>query len=231
MVLGATIALSRCWVRLNERAASAAERCTYIYILTCACTSQRCGRPHRSSFGYSSGPECATIAAGEFGVRRRPQCVHRVTYTRLTGTDISDKKRLHQYAAPAKNILFLARLEFLRKAGCVPYYFQHKRGHVIILVLNSSLKFVTLNKFLRAVAYFTLDTRRPPTTDTPVFFLTFTVFHGRQLRGATGGKRSDGRLLLPRLFTINRMILSYRILVWNALVWPCIRSCLMLVFR
>ena len=32
--------------------------------------------------------------------------------------------------------LFLARLEFLRKTGCVPHYFQYKRGHLIFLPKN-----------------------------------------------------------------------------------------------
>ena len=31
-----------------------------------------------------------------------------------------------QYATDVKNLLFLARLEFLCKTGCVPHYFQYK---------------------------------------------------------------------------------------------------------
>ena len=39
-----------------------------------------------------------------------------------------------QYATDVKNFLFLARLEFLlvRETGCVPHYFQYKRGHILI---------------------------------------------------------------------------------------------------
>ena len=33
-----------------------------------------------------------------------------------------------QYATDVKNLLFLARLEFLCKTGCVPHYFQYKKG-------------------------------------------------------------------------------------------------------
>ena len=36
---------------------------------------------------------------------------------------------------------FLAMLEFLRKAGCVPPYFQSKKWHLSIFVQPSSLTF------------------------------------------------------------------------------------------
>ena len=57
-----------------------------------------------------------------------------------------------QYATPVKNILFLARLEFLCKTGCVPHYFQYKRGHILIFPQNLSLKFLII-RFLASVAY------------------------------------------------------------------------------
>lgn len=41
-----------------------------------------------------------------------------------------------QYAKPAKSILFLARLEFICKAGYVVHYFQHKICHVHIFRLK-----------------------------------------------------------------------------------------------
>lgn len=41
---------------------------------------------------------------------------------------------LLQFAAQVKNLLFLARVEFLREAGCVVHCFQYTRGHIPILV-------------------------------------------------------------------------------------------------
>ena len=35
------------------------------------------------------------------------------------------------YATDVKNLLFLVRLESLRKTGRVPHYFQYKRGHIL----------------------------------------------------------------------------------------------------
>ena len=52
-----------------------------------------------------------------------------------------------QHATPVNNMFFLARLEFLYKAGCVLHYFQYNRGHALILVQNSSLNFLA-DKFL-----------------------------------------------------------------------------------
>ena len=39
-----------------------------------------------------------------------------------------------QYATPVNNVLFLARLEILGKAGCAVHYFQFKGDSVLIFV-------------------------------------------------------------------------------------------------
>ena len=43
------------------------------------------------------------------------------------------------YATRAKNLLFMARLEFIREAGGVLRYFQYDGGRVLIFGSNSSL--------------------------------------------------------------------------------------------
>ena len=45
---------------------------------------------------------------------------------------------VQQNATPVKNLLFLARLEFVWKTGCVPHDSQYKRGHILIFFQNLS---------------------------------------------------------------------------------------------
>lgn len=72
-----------------------------------------------------------------------------------------------QHATPVKNLLFLTRPEFSSQAGCVLRRFQYKRGHTVIFVLKSSLKFSTA-KFLSVVAYRTrVNTTTTTTTQRP----------------------------------------------------------------
>ena len=59
-----------------------------------------------------------------------------------------------QYATDIKNLLFLARLEFLRKTGRVPHYFQYEEGTFLFFPQNLSLKLLTIS-FLISVAYCT----------------------------------------------------------------------------
>ena len=59
-----------------------------------------------------------------------------------------------QYAADVKNLLFLARLEFLHKTGCVPHYFQYKEVTFLFFPQNLRLKFFII-RFLTSVAYCT----------------------------------------------------------------------------
>ena len=57
------------------------------------------------------------------------------------GAQIDGRNILHtpgiQYATPVKNLLFLARLEFTCKTGCVSNYFQYKIGHMLIFFPKS----------------------------------------------------------------------------------------------
>ena len=48
--------------------------------------------------------------------------------------DKDKKTKRKKYTTPVENRSILARLEVLRKAGCVVHYFEYKRGHVSIFV-------------------------------------------------------------------------------------------------
>ena len=56
-----------------------------------------------------------------------------------------------EYATDVKNLLFLARLEFFCKTGCVPHYFQYKEVTFLLSPQNLSLKFLIII-FLTSVA-------------------------------------------------------------------------------
>ena len=58
-----------------------------------------------------------------------------------------------QYATDVKNLLFLARLEFSRKTGCVQYYFQYKEVTFLSFCQNLGLQFFI--RFSTSVTYFT----------------------------------------------------------------------------
>ena len=49
--------------------------------------------------------------------------------------------------------MFLARLEFLHKTGCVPHYFQYKEVTFLFFPQNVRLKFLII-RFLTSVAYY-----------------------------------------------------------------------------
>ena len=58
-----------------------------------------------------------------------------------------------KYATYIENLLFLVRLKFLRKTGCLPHYFQYKEITSLFFSLPKiSLKFVII-RFLTSVAY------------------------------------------------------------------------------
>ena len=57
-----------------------------------------------------------------------------------------------QYATVVENLLFLARLEFLCKTGCVPHYFQYKEVAFLSSPQNLSIKFLII-RWLTDVAY------------------------------------------------------------------------------
>ena len=54
------------------------------------------------------------------------------------------KPWVQQYATDVKNLLYLARLEFLCKIGCVPHYFQYKDLAFLFFSINLSLKFLII---------------------------------------------------------------------------------------
>ena len=58
---------------------------------------------------------------------------------------------IQQYAAYVKNLIFLARLEFVSKTGCVPQCFQYKEV-TLRLPQNLRLKLLIF-RFLTSVAY------------------------------------------------------------------------------
>ena len=57
-----------------------------------------------------------------------------------------------EYATDVHNLLFLARLEFSCKTGCVPHYFQYKEVTFLFLPQNIRLKFFIV-RFFTSVAY------------------------------------------------------------------------------
>ena len=58
--------------------------------------------------------------------------------------DANNTARIYhiQCATPVKNLLFLARLEFLCKTGCVPHYFQYNRGHILLFSPKSQYQII-----------------------------------------------------------------------------------------
>ena len=56
------------------------------------------------------------------------------------------------YATDVKNLLFLARLEFLCKTGCVRHYFQYQEVTFLFFSQNLRLKLLMI-RFLTSVAY------------------------------------------------------------------------------
>ena len=72
------------------------------------------------------------------------------TYCSMKQVCIGGDRHLHN-ATDVKNILFLARLEFLWKTGCVLQYFQYKEVTLLFFSQNLGLKFII--GFLASVTY------------------------------------------------------------------------------
>ena len=76
---------------------------------------------------------------------------HFIYYIIPTRKKTACKPWVQQYATDVKNLLYLARLEFLCKTGCVPHYFQYKEVAFLFFPQNLSLKI--LIRFLTSVGY------------------------------------------------------------------------------